>query len=99
MQILLYFESFNALTLIFNSHTIFARFARFFVKLFYSMNKTLHRKLTEKQLPGELQTLSQLRHESAHMQEMGILREAAKDLLQPRPEAIANLLKMARELN
>jgi len=30
--------------------------------------------------------------------EMGVLRNAAKDLLQPRPEAVANLLRMAREI-
>jgi len=30
--------------------------------------------------------------------EMNLLREAAKDLLQPRPEAIDRLLKLAKEI-
>jgi esterase/lipase len=73
------------------------------------MNKTLHKKLTEKHFTAYSPTLAG--HNSDSMQndapssfkmglshEMHILREAAKELLQPRPQAIARLLKMAREL-
>jgi len=65
------------------------------------MNKTLHKKLTEKHifahtptpgLPGGEDIFTTAR------QEMSLMREAAKDLLQPRPEAIAYILKMSRTL-
>lgn len=65
------------------------------------MDKTLHKKLTHKHLytnnislslnDGE-DLLDSMRHE------MKILHFAAKDLLQPRPEAIASLLERARAL-
>ena len=61
------------------------------------MNKTLHSKLTEKHLYYHTPTLAYANDEGM-MQEMSILREAAKDLLKPRPQAVANLLRMAREL-
>ena len=65
------------------------------------MNKTLLRKLNEKHLytttPIEDCADSEDMRSSL-IQEMMILREAAKDLLQPRPQAIANILNMARTL-
>ncbi len=65
------------------------------------MDKTLHKKLTEKRLYRDSQHMSyadggdmlaSLRHE------MNILHFAAKDLLQPRAEAIAGILEKARVL-
>jgi hypothetical protein len=68
------------------------------------MNKTLHKELTKKSyyqphtpiIAGPLKEdviLSDL------VQEMkSYLKEAAQDLLQPRPEAIAQLLNKARSL-
>ena len=65
------------------------------------MDKTLHKKLTEKHLyPGT----SALVHGdggdllSGMRQEMRILQCAAKELLQPRPEAILSILEKARAL-
>lgn len=73
------------------------------------MNKTLHKKLTEKHVYSHTPLLvtpwgndpqgsgsEYLRAGLEH--EMRILQAASKDLLQPRKEAIANILKMAREL-
>ena len=63
------------------------------------MDKTLHKKLTEKHPFAHKQAGSQmggddffaiLRHEKR------ILDALATDLLQPRPEAIANILKLAK---
>ncbi|MFI5195456.1 MAG: hypothetical protein ACHQD8_00065 [Chitinophagales bacterium] len=73
------------------------------------MNKTLHRKLTEKHqnayppiLPGfngdDRLTIAPAWFSAGYGHEMNMLREAAKDLLQPRPEAIARLLKMAKDI-
>ena len=65
------------------------------------MNKTLHKKLTEKHLYEHAQTLVYAKGNvlSARMaDEVNLLKEAAQDLLQPRPQAIANILRMAREL-
>lgn len=65
------------------------------------MDKTLHGKLTEKlpfaHKPATTPTGSEdffaiLRHEKR------ILDALATDLLQPRPEAVANLLKLAKNL-
>ena len=66
------------------------------------MHKTLHKKLTEKYLfcghshiiacPNDDRLLTSSMHDT------NLMREVAKDLLQPRPQAIANLLKMAREI-
>jgi hypothetical protein len=73
------------------------------------MNKTLHKKLTEKHLTAYQPILlgsdgedmpfgDNGRYTTGLGHEMNLLKEAAKDLLQPRPEAIARLLKMAKEL-
>ena len=73
------------------------------------MNKTLHRKLTEKHqnpyTPGvsgfngdDMLTMVPEWYNTGYGHEMNILKEAAKDLLQPRPEAIARLLKMAKDI-
>ena len=73
------------------------------------MNKTLHRKLTEKHQNPYTPTVSGFNGDDRLTiapawlnvglgHEMNILSEAAKDLLQPRPEAIARLLKMAKEI-
>ena len=76
------------------------------------MNKTLHRKLTEKHLynhtpsqvyaKGDSFVTDDSGHSTRFMasleQEVKLLQEAAKDLLQPRPQAIAKLLQMAREI-
>ncbi len=65
------------------------------------MDKTLHKKLTENQRFAHTQATSHsggedffaiLRHEKR------ILDALATDLLQPRPEAIANILKMAKNV-
>ena len=63
------------------------------------MNKTLHKKLTEKHLYAHTPAMAfggDTQLGLAH--EMNILHEAAKDLLQPRPQAIANILKLARNI-
>ena len=57
------------------------------------MNKTLHKKLTEKHIYQHTPTLS-----CALGEEQGLIQEIAKDLMQPRPQAIAKLLKMAKDL-
>lgn len=65
------------------------------------MDKTLHNKLTSKQsfaytpaasAPGSDDIFSVLRHEKR------ILDALAKDLLQPRPEAIKRILEMAGKI-
>ena len=64
------------------------------------MNKTVHKKLTEKHLTAYQPVL--LSHNGGELfagMEANILKEAAKELLQPRQEAIARILKLARELN
>ena len=73
------------------------------------MNKTLHAKLTGKHLTADTAML--FGHGNSHTladappffiadlgHEMNLLREAAKDLLQPRPQAISRLLDLAKEL-
>ena len=64
------------------------------------MNKTLHKKLTGKHPYGHMPVAYANGDEmlTGLSYEMGVLRNAAKDLLQPRPEAVANLLRMAREI-
>ena len=82
---------------------------RFFTKPDILMNKTLRKKLTEKYHNASQPVL--LSYPGGDVQadavawpgvglahEMHMLHEAAKDLLQPRPEAIAMLLKMAKEI-
>ena len=64
------------------------------------MNKTLHKKLTENTY-GHTRTLTYAGGEdmlAGLAQEMYMLREAAKDLLQPRSEAVAGILKLARTI-
>jgi hypothetical protein len=63
------------------------------------MNKTLHKKLTGKYLYNQAPAMAFEHGADAHGgMQLNLLKEAAKDLLQPRPEAVAKLLKMAREL-
>ena len=64
------------------------------------MDKTLHKKLTEKHLYAYASLgLTDGEDMLASMkQEMKILHFAAQELLQPRPEAIANILERARAL-
>lgn len=63
------------------------------------MNKTVHKKLTASQ-----SSKTQILHYStgsvpaSFSHELKLLQKAAKELLQPRPEAITNLMKMARTL-
>jgi hypothetical protein len=64
------------------------------------MNKTLHKKLTEKHLYKHTPTLAyyngdDMQPGTGFANEMSMLREAAKDLMQPRKEAIANILRLA----
>ena len=64
------------------------------------MNKTLHKKLTEKHLFAPGPTMVYAKGDSMQtvfMHEMLILQEAAKDLMSPRPEAIARLLRLAKD--
>ena len=64
------------------------------------MDKTLHRKLTEKHLYAYTPAIT-CNDGEMHMglvHEVNMLREAAKDLMQPRPEAVANILRMAKGL-
>ena len=65
------------------------------------MNKTLHRKLTAKHLYNAAGSAMYTGGDDmlpGRAQDMKILYAAAKDLMQPRPEAIAYLLKMAKDL-
>lgn len=62
------------------------------------MHKTLHKKLTEKSFFQHLQPVSSHDRGGVLLQDSHLIREIAKDLLQPRPQAIANLLKMAKQV-
>jgi len=65
------------------------------------MDKTLHRKLTEKLLYAHTPAMAYNdghRMQIGLVQEVHMLREAAKDLMQPRPEAVANILRLAKNL-
>jgi len=65
------------------------------------MDKTLHKKLTARSLYAQASSLAHLHEEDildTVRHEMTLMREAAKELLQPRPEAIAYLLKMSRAM-
>ena len=65
------------------------------------MDKTLLKKLTENHLYAHSPAFAYSVDNDSHgnlIHEMSILREAANDLLQPRPEAIAYILKMAGSL-
>jgi hypothetical protein len=59
------------------------------------MNKTLHRKLTAKTaLKNALPSFGL----GAGNIGNDLLLEAARDLLQPRPQAVASLLKLAKDI-
>ena len=65
------------------------------------MNKTLHKKLTENHLYKHTPLMAGYGDDNKQQgfaPEMNLLREAAKDLMQPRKEAIANILKLARSI-
>ncbi|RYD56273.1 MAG: hypothetical protein EOP56_13145 [Sphingobacteriales bacterium] len=60
------------------------------------MNKTLRKKLivSKEQIPARMEKENSSEQLMELMQDMkGVWREAATDLLQPRPEAVAQLLK------
>jgi hypothetical protein len=63
------------------------------------MNKTLHKKLTGKHLYAYMPLPAYTEYGSSRARaEKNILEEVAQDLLQPRAEAIAYILKMSRNL-
>lgn len=67
------------------------------------MNKTLHKKLTEKHLYKRTPSLAYYNGDDSQSSvdmaiELNLLREAAKDLMQPRKEAVANILRLAGTL-
>lgn len=65
------------------------------------MNKTLHKKFTENHLGPHTATFVFARNGDTFAglgHEMQMLYEASKDLLQPRPQAVADLLKMAKDV-
>lgn len=66
------------------------------------MNKTLHKKLTENHLYKHTPLLANFNGDNTQAtglaHEMNLLRQAANDLMQPRKEAIANILKLARNI-
>ncbi len=61
------------------------------------MHKTLHKKLTEKHLADHTRSTF-INGGGMLLQDANLLKEIAKDLLQPRPQAVANLLKMAKSV-
>ncbi|MCW3123648.1 MAG: hypothetical protein JWQ38_3140 [Flavipsychrobacter sp.] len=65
------------------------------------MDKTLHKKLIEKNHSSYMHLQAFPAEEAllyGHAHEMRILAAAAKDLMQPRPEAIARLLQLAKNI-
>lgn len=62
------------------------------------MHKTLHEKLTDKQQFAFPQSSSPDETFMALRQEARILNALAKDILRPRQQAVANILKMAKDL-
>ncbi len=65
------------------------------------MDKTLHKKLTAKQPSTTAPAIPSEEHSGIFgvlRDEKRILDALAKDLLQPRPEAIANIMEMARKM-
>ncbi len=65
------------------------------------MNKTLHQKLTNKYqytFPSHIDLAGIDDFISGFATEQQILKEAAKDLLSPRPEAINKILEMSRAI-
>gem|GEM_PF-1068909 len=73
----------------------------FFSKTNYSMDKTLHKKFIEKNHSSYAFLQAYPADEAmlcGHTREMNILHAAAQDLMQPRPEAIARLLQLAKSI-
>jgi len=65
------------------------------------MNKTLHKKLTEKHFFTQSPVITYGDSEDVFAGmafEMDMLKEASKDLLKPRAQAIANILKLSRAI-
>lgn len=65
------------------------------------MSKTLHKKHTDKQVYHHFPTLTYPAGDymlTGMVEEMKILNDAAKDLLQPRREAVDAILRMSRAL-
>lgn len=63
------------------------------------MHKTLHKKLTAKYLSTPAQANYLAGQGGVLLQDADLIREIAQDLLQPRPQAVANLLKMAKQIS
>ena len=72
--------------------------AAFFYKPKLPMHKTLHKKLTEKQLFSHSKAYILGNNGGSVLEDRDLLREIEKDLMQPRPQAITNLLKAARAI-
>lgn len=74
---------------------------RFNIKPLFLMAKTLHKKLTEN-LPYTYSKNRSTEKEEGMFatirQEQRILSALANDLLQPRPEAVAKILELARQM-
>lgn len=65
------------------------------------MNKTLHKKLTEKHFLEHTPGMVYVRGDympTVFVHEMRLLHEAAADLLSPRPEAVSRLLELAKNI-
>ncbi len=62
------------------------------------MHKTLHKKFTENSIYKHTPALAQFGGDDRQPNLITLLREDAKELMQPRKEAIANILKLARSI-
>ncbi len=64
------------------------------------MDRTIHKKLTAKHVNGEGHSAYRFDNELVfgHPHDIRILEAAAGELLQPRPQAIATLLQLAKEM-
>jgi len=64
------------------------------------MNKTLHKKLTEKYFYEHTPSLAHADDDAltGFAGELSLLHKDAQNLMQPRPEAIANILRIAKSL-
>ena len=62
------------------------------------MHKTLHKKFTENLLSKHTPSPAQSGDDDRQPSLISMLREDAKELMQPRKEAIANILKLARSI-
>lgn len=74
---------------------------RFYTKPLFLMDKTLHKKLTENLPYTYSKNRSAEKAEGMFAtlrQEQRILSVLANDLLQPRPEAVANILELAKRM-